>query len=160
MNTRIRRRDFLKNIGTGAVLLAASSRLWADVTNVSKQLNIILIIGDDISVDDFGCYGHPHIRTPNIDKLAQAGVRFSNAYLTCSQCSPTRCSVISGRYPHNTGAPELHLPLPADQPMFPLLLKESGYYNAAAGKWHLGDNAKIAFDKISSTADPAEKNTG
>ena len=120
--------------------LAASPR--------SSKLNFVLIIGDDISVDDFGCYGHPNIRTPNVDRLAANGIRFANAYLTTSQCSPTRCSVISGRYPHNTGAPELHQPLPAEQPMFPLELKKAGYYTAAAGKWHLGESAKRAFDRI------------
>ncbi|MGB6219597.1 sulfatase family protein [Haloferula sp.] len=108
----------------------------------------MLIIGDDISDDDFGCYGHPNIRTPNVNKLANNGIRFTNAYLTTSQCSPSRCSVISGRYPHNTGAPELHLPLPKDQPMFPLELKKAGYHTAAAGKWHLGAHARSAFDTV------------
>jgi len=110
--------------------------------------NVVLIIGDDISADDFGCQGHPHIRTPHVDQLAADGMRFTNAYLTTSQCSPTRCSVITGRYPHNTGAPELHMPLPAGQVMFPALLKEAGYHTAAAGKWHLGSDARRAFDTI------------
>lgn len=130
-------------------ILAAA--LFGSTCSAAQQKdvpNIILIIGDDISVGDFGCYGHPNIRTPNIDRLAAVGMRFRNAYLTTSQCSPTRCSVISGRYPHNTGAPELHLPLPEGQPMFPLLLKQAGYYTAAAGKWHLGDPARSAFDRI------------
>jgi arylsulfatase len=109
---------------------------------------VVLIIGDDISFDDFGCYGHPTIRTPNVDRLAARGLRFTNAYLTTSQCSPTRCSLITGRYPHNTGAPELHMPLPEGQIMFPALLKEAGYYTAAAGKWHLGPYAEVAFDRV------------
>jgi arylsulfatase len=110
--------------------------------------NVILIIADDVSVSDFGCYGNPNIRTPNIDKLADNGMRFSNAYLTTSQCSPTRCSIITGRYPHNTGAPELHTELPEGQIMFPAILKEAGFYTVAAGKWHMGEYAKGAFDKI------------
>ncbi len=110
------------------------------------------MIGDDISVEDFGCYGHPNIRTPNVDKRAGGGIRFTNAYLTTSQCSPTRCSIITGRYPHNTGAPELHTELPRGQRMFPAMLREAGYYTAAAGKWHLGEYAKSAFDRIG-TAD-------
>ncbi|VGO20414.1 sulfatase family protein [Pontiella sulfatireligans] len=110
--------------------------------------NIVLIIGDDISDTDFGCYGHPTIKTPNIDLLAANGLRFSNAYLTISQCSPTRCSIITGRYPHNTGAPELHMALPKGQVMFPALLNQAGYYTAAAGKWHMGNYAKKAFDKV------------
>ncbi|MBT3201418.1 MAG: sulfatase [Phycisphaerales bacterium] len=110
--------------------------------------NVVLIIGDDISDSDFGCYGHPHIRTPHVDKLAADGMRFTNAYLTTSQCSPTRCSLITGRYPHNTGAPELHSALPKGQVMFPKMLKKVGYYTVAAGKWHMGSYAKGAFDKV------------
>jgi arylsulfatase len=140
------RRDFLREFTIGAAGLAFSSCAF-EKNAVSARPNVILIIGDDISVDDFGCYGHPNIRTPNVDKLAAAGMRFTNAYLTTSQCSPTRCSVITGRYPHNTGAPELHTGLPKGQVMFPALLKRAGYYTAAAGKWHMGSCAKGAFDK-------------
>ncbi len=95
----------------------------------TERPNIVMIIGDDISVDDFGCYGNPTIKTPNVDDLAAKGLRFTNAYLTTSQCSPTRCSLITGRYPHNTGAPELHMPLPEGQIMFPERLKKAGYYH-------------------------------
>jgi arylsulfatase len=130
-----------------AVVLALASCFFASLAECSEP-NVVLIIGDDISVDDFGCYGHPRIRTPNVDKLAANGLRFTNAYLTTSQCSPTRCSVITGRYPHNTGAPELHTALPESQVMFPALLQQAGYYTAAAGKWHLGGYAKRAFNKI------------
>ncbi len=112
-----------------------------------KGPNVMLFIADDVSVDDIGCYGHPTIRTPNIDRLAARGVRFTNAYLTTSQCSPSRCSVLSGRYPHNHGAPELHMELPADQPMFARQLKEAGYWCVQAGKWHMGEAAKIAFHR-------------
>ncbi|HUT29431.1 MAG TPA: sulfatase [Sedimentisphaerales bacterium] len=150
------RRGFLKNLAWGAVGLATGCRA---LTKDSKRAgpNFVLIIGDDISVDDFGCYGHPHIRTPSIDGLAAGGVRFTNAYLTASQCSPTRCSIITGRYPHNTGAPELHMPLPEGQPLFPLKLKQAGYYAAAAGKWHLGAYPKAAFTHRLSGAGPGEE---
>lgn len=143
------RRDFLKNITLGATGFAlASSCTSAKHDDRPSKPNIVLIIGDDISVDDFGCYGHPHIRTPNIDTLAANGMRFTNAYLTISSCSPSRCSIISGRYPHNTGAPEQHQPLPAGQPMFPLELKKAGYYTVAYKKWHMGNYAKTAFDNV------------
>jgi len=118
----------------------------ADVRGAQTQPNIILIIGDDIS-PDFSCYGG-QVLTPNIDQLAKDGVRFDNAYVTASSCSPSRCSIITGRYPHNTGAPELHMDLPAGQYLFPLALKESGYYTLQAGKWHMGNYPRIAFDKI------------
>ena len=144
------RREFLRGLGVvsfAAAGLGLSSRA-AGKSDKPAGPNFVLIIGDDISVDDFGCYGHPNIRTPHVDKLAKGGLRFTNAYLTTSQCSPTRCSLITGRYPHNTGAPELHSPLPAGQVMFPAILKEAGYYTAAAGKWHMGKYARVAFDKI------------
>ena len=77
--------------------------------------NIVLIIADDLGREDVGVYGNPSIRTPNIDRLAREGERFERAFLTCSSCSPSRCSIITGRYPHSTGAAELHHPLPPDQ---------------------------------------------
>jgi N-sulfoglucosamine sulfohydrolase len=111
--------------------------------------NFVLFIGDDISYSDFGCYGHPTIQTPNIDILSVAGVRFTNAYLTTSSCSPTRTSLITGRYPHNTGAPELHqndLPHLGNLPQFPHLLRQAGYFTAQAGKWHFNGDASKSFD--------------
>lgn len=127
----------------GVLFLAAAAQLSG---GAEGRPNIVLIIGDDISIDDHGAYGHPHIRTPNLDALAAAGLRLTNAYLTTPQCSPSRSSIITGRYPHNTGAPELHMGLPEGQTIFPRLLRESGYFTAAMGKWHLGEPAKEAFD--------------
>ena len=141
------RRAFLRKAAIAATFPFVASSCAFEKTKFT-QPNVILIIGDDISVDDFGCYGHRHIRTPNVDKLAANGIRFTNAYLTTSQCSPTRCSIITGRYPHNTGAPELHTALPKGQIMFSAVLKQAGYYTAAAGKWHMGNYAKSAFDKV------------
>ncbi|MHC4797867.1 MAG: sulfatase family protein [Planctomycetota bacterium] len=141
----------LRIVRVGAALLSIAVVLEAsagETTSERRRPNFILIIGDDISVDDIHCYGHPHIRTPNVDRLAANGIRFTNAYLTTSQCSPTRCSVITGRYPHNTGACELHVHLPEGQPLFPLALKQAGYYCVQAGKWHMGNYPKKAFDRV------------
>ena len=110
--------------------------------------NIVFFIADDISQEDVGCYGHPSLKTPNIDALAAKGMRFDNAYLTISSCSPSRCSIITGRYPHNTGAPELHVPLPDSQIRFPELLREAGYYTALSGKNHMFKSKDRAFDVI------------
>jgi arylsulfatase A-like enzyme len=110
--------------------------------------NLILIIADDMNWDDCGPYGHPSIRTPNIDALARSGLTFQHAYLTANSCSPSRASIITGRYPHNTGAEQLHWPLPADSLTFVEQLKASGYYTAAAGKWHLGEAVKDRFDDV------------
>lgn len=110
--------------------------------------NIILIIADDMAWDDCGAYGHPHIRTPNIDRLAQEGMRFTQAFLTTSSCSPSRASIITGTYPHQTDAEQLHWPLPGDRITFVEKLKDHGYWTAAAGKWHLGDAVRDRFDYI------------
>lgn len=118
------------------------------VSTASDRPNFIVMIGDDISWDDYGAYGHPTIRTPHVDALAKGGMRFDLAFLTTSSCSPSRCSILTGRYPHATGAGELHQSLPADQLTFAKVLKDSGYYTAAAGKWHLGNEPKSHFDVI------------
>lgn len=110
--------------------------------------NIVLIIADDMNWDDCGAYGHPAIRTPNIDGLAAEGMRFEHAYLTTNSCSPSRASIITGKYPHNTGAEQLHWPLPESSDTFVGRLQSAGYYTAAAGKWHMGDAVREHFDKI------------
>ncbi|MEX2168012.1 MAG: sulfatase [Pirellulales bacterium] len=119
--------------------------------------NFVFIIGDDISWDDLGCYGNSVIATPNIDRLAREGRIFDRAYLTASSCSPTRCSIVTGRYPHNTGAPELHTPLPKGQFMFPQALREAGYYTVLSGKQHMGPAVQPAFDHISPGKGPGKE---
>ena len=144
------------------LLLASAGSLFSTVSrpttshipppsNMPSAPNIILIIGDDISWNDIGCYGNPLIRTPNIDALAETGMRFTNVYLTASSCSPSRTSILTGRYPHNTGAAELHTPLPAHLTFFPELLGEAGYFTALAGKWHEGKTTRRAYDTLLTT---------
>jgi arylsulfatase A-like enzyme len=115
---------------------------------LERRPNFIIMIADDVSCDDLGCYGHPKIRTPNLDRLAAQGWRCDAAFLTCSSCSPSRSSIMTGRYPHSTGAAELHQPLPASQVVFAGLLRGVGYHTAAAGKWHLGKAAEANFDQV------------
>ncbi|MFP6583136.1 MAG: sulfatase, partial [Candidatus Hydrogenedentota bacterium] len=110
--------------------------------------NLIVFIADDMAWDDAGAYGHPHIQTPNIDRLARQGMRFDRAFLTTSSCSPSRSSILTGRYPHSTDAGELHLPLPANQVILTEHLLQKGYHTAAAGKWHLGNPTRDKFDTI------------
>ncbi len=117
------------------------------ITAQDQRPNYVFIIADDIGWNDFGCYGNSTVKTPQIDKLAGQGLLFTRAFLTASSCSPSRCSIITGRYPHNTGAAELHSPLPETQIPFPLLLKESGYYTVQSGKTHFGQPALRAFDQ-------------
>lgn len=111
-----------------------------------EQANFIVFIADDVSWDSFGCTGNKTVKTPNIDRFASEGLLFKNAYLTASSCSPSRNSILSGKYPHSNGAPELHMPLPESEIPFPLLLKENGYHTVLAGKSHIGKAAQRAFD--------------
>jgi arylsulfatase A-like enzyme len=111
------------------------------------QPNFIVFIADDAAWNDCGPYGNDKIKTPNINKLAEEGVVFDNAFLTTSSCSPSRCSILTGRYPHSTGAQELHMPLPSGQVLFAGELQKVGYYTALAGKYHIGD-PRQEFDTI------------
>ena len=103
-----------------------------------------------MAFDDCTPYGHPKIQTPNLNRLAKNGMRFDSAFLTCSSCSPSRSSIITGRYPHSTGgnAHQLHEPLPKNQITFVELLKKAGYYTASSGKWHLGKATRPKFDLV------------
>src|SRR3546814_20550745 len=89
------------------IILCAGVGLYV---RAQERPNIVLILADDIGTDDLGCYGNPFVQTPHIDRIAAEGLRFTNAYVTTSSCSPSRCSMLSGRYPHNTGEAELHTP--------------------------------------------------
>jgi N-sulfoglucosamine sulfohydrolase len=116
--------------------------------DAAERPNLVLIIADDMAWDDCGAYGNHKIRTPNIDRMATEGMRFDQAFLTVSSCSPSRASIITGQYPTNTDADELHWPLPGEQTTFVEKLKAAGYWTGAAGKWHLGDAVRDRFDEI------------
>ncbi|WP_162027257.1 MULTISPECIES: sulfatase [unclassified Lentimonas] len=138
---------------TSGFLLALALLVGAQLH--AERPNFVFFIADDVSQEDFGCYGHPTIQTPQIDALADAGMRFDNAYLTISSCSPSRCSIITGRYPHNSGAPELHVRLPDEQVRFPELLRQAGYYTVLAGKNHMFGSEDRAFDAILTKGKPS-----
>src|SRR5262249_28041851 len=128
-----------------AILCCGSLSSSTRADDGPKRPNVVLIIADDMGRDDCGAYGNPKVRTPNIGRLAREGMRFDRAFVTTSSCSPSRSSIITGRYPHSTGAEELHWPLPTDQVTFVEKLKAAGYWTAAAGKWHLGNGVKDRF---------------
>lgn len=118
----------------------------------SRKPNIIFALIDDMGWKDLGCYGSEFYETPNLDQLAEEGIRFTDAYAACPVCSPTRASIMSGKYPANVGvtdwigahakgklidAPYIdHLPL--SEKSIATSLKEGGYDTWHVGKWHLG----------------------
>lgn len=130
------------------ILLLSTTFTVGSAWSQQGQPNVVVFMADDLGWNDLGCYGNHAIQTPNIDRIASEGVRFTNVFLTTSSCSPSRTSIISGRYPHNTGSAELHTPLPEQVAVFPERLKHAGYYTAQAGKWHMGDHAKRGFDLV------------
>jgi len=126
--------------------------------------NVIFFLVDDLGATDLGCFGSSFYQTPNIDRLAHDGLKFTHAYSACTVCSPTRASIISGRYPaelhltdwiagHNRPKAKLRIPdwtqhLTHDVPTLPQAMHAAGYTTCAIGKWHLGEDGpeKYGFD--------------
>ena len=118
-----------------------------------RKPNFIFILADDLGWGDLGCYGHPHIKSPNLDRLAKEGTLFTQFYVNGSVCSPSRCAFFTGQYPSrhkihgHYAAPEQNTARGMSQFLDPkvpnaaALLKSAGYATAHIGKWHLGSNS-------------------
>lgn len=96
------RRRFIKSLAGGAALIA-STPLLQGCSALQEKPNVVLINVDDLGWTDLACYGSQYYETPNIDKLCSEGIKFSNAYAACAVCSPTRASILTGRYPARIG---------------------------------------------------------
>lgn len=102
-----------------------------------KSPNIILFMADQLRYDALGCYGNKEIHTPNIDSLALDGSVFDNHFVQNPVCSPSRCSVLTGKYPRNHGTRDNGIPLRGQEVCLPKVLQDNGYETAAIGKMHL-----------------------
>lgn len=127
-------------------LLATALPTVAVAAESSGKPNVIFILADDLGYGDLGSYGQKLIQTPNIDRLASEGMRFTDAYAGTSVCAPSRCSLLTGKHighaairANRLHGPEGQEPLPADAFTVAELFKRDGYATAAFGKWALGN---------------------
>lgn len=103
-----------------------------------KRPNILFILTDDHAAHAMSCYGSRINKTPQLDRIAEGGVRFDNCFCTNSICAPSRASILTGTYNHVNGVTTLETPLDGRQVTFPKLLQAASYQTALIGKWHLG----------------------
>lgn len=121
-----------------------------DTSEEKVKPNIIIIFADDLGYGDLSCYGHPTIETPNLDKMANEGQKWTNFYAAASVCTPSRAGLITGRYPIRSGMcsdksrvlfPNSTGGIPESEITIAEQLKKAGYATSAIGKWHLGHQA-------------------
>lgn len=124
----------------------------------SRKANVVVVFVDDLGWSDLSCYGSTFHETPNIDRLAGQGAMFTRAYASCSVCSPTRASLLTGKYPQRVGFTDFLSPgkpsgensakthLPASETTIGEAFQQAGYRTGYIGKWHVGSE-KIGMPK-------------
>ena len=135
------RRGFLKALGLTAA--ATCSPRWLRAAGAGRKPNIVLIYTDDQGYQDVGCFGSPLIKTPNLDRMAAEGMKFTDFYSAASVCTPSRAALLTGCYPPRVGGLGVLFPrdnkgLNPKETTLADLLKGAGYATQCIGKWHLG----------------------
>ena len=163
MSTRRRgfmdRRTFLKGVTAGAAGVALSGAFASSSLAENKKSdkpNIIFIMADDLGYHDLGCYGQSKIRTPNVDRMAEEGIRFTQCYTGCTVCAPSRSVLMTGQHTGHTrvrgntgkvggvlvldnGSPQRRIPLRAEDFTVAEMFKQAGYATGITGKWGLAE---------------------
>lgn len=137
----ISRRDFIKHSSAGLLASTLSFGPYSCALKKRKP-NFVFFMTDDQRWDGMSCAGNTILKTPNMDRIAEEGVRFENMFVTTSLCGPSRASILTGKYAHNHGVRRNGMALPAEQKTFIEMIKEAGYETAFIGKWHNRDRAK------------------
>lgn len=140
MTTPMSRRMFLKSVGLAATACMLPCRAG---TAGEKPRNIVIIYADDLGYGDVSCYGATKVATPNVDRLAREGVRFTNAHSASATCTPARYALLTGEYPwrrKGTGVlpGDARLIIEPGRTTLASLMKQAGYRTGVVGKWHLG----------------------
>jgi arylsulfatase A len=125
------------------IFLSILTFQFIQAQSLNQKPNVIIIYADDLGYGDLSAYGATKIQTPNLDKLAKSGTRFTNAHSTSATCTPSRFALMTGRYPwrlQGTGVlpGDAKLIVPTDKSSLPKVFKQAGYKTAIVGKWHLG----------------------
>jgi len=129
-------RKYCFSLWVCAIGVVMSSILHA----AEKKPNVLFLLCDDIRWNALSCAGHPNIKTPHIDRIANEGVRFANMFCTTSLCSPSRASILTGLYAHTHGVTNNFTELPASRTHWAQRLHDEGYATAYMGKWHMGED--------------------
>jgi len=141
------RRQFIKIISTlSASGLGATLFCKTGFSVIEPMRNVVCIIGDDHAADVLGCYGNKVIRTPNLDRMASRGVRFTHAYANAPLCSASRQSLLTGKYPHACGVTLLRTAFPDEQLTVAEHLKQYGFKTGVIGKTHFNNSLPHGFD--------------
>jgi len=132
--------------------MAAVAMCFADglvnAEGTQVKPNIILLISDDHGWLDSGAYGDPYVKTPNIDRVAEEGMRFTQAFAASPLCSPSRCVIQTGLMPHRNGGHKFGTPIRTDLKTMPEYLKKSGYYTTHFGKFHHPPRHRFPYDLV------------
>jgi N-sulfoglucosamine sulfohydrolase len=144
ISTRRVARQFSRLVCATFVLLRPAAPAVAQGVSENRP-NILIFVADDLGWRDTGVYGNRFIRTPNIDRLARSGLLVRYAFGTSPQCSPSRISILSGKYSHATRTEDLHTPVPDGVRLLPAYLQARGYFTGMMAKTHIGPNGEKQF---------------